>query len=696
MAGAFISYVHDDKATVLRLVDDLQRAGVKAWLDVHSLAAGTRWEDALRSGIAEGGFFLACFSRAYHARVTTYMHDELRLAGRILHERAGGPAWFIPVMLDDAPVPETDLGFGRKVSDYQVVRLHPERDQLRAGTVADRQVWFDGVRRLLQTIEPASSFGRLRRIRTQDTSKPQAEAAPLLAVDFGTSTSLAAVHDSAKGWIPVRDENGRFLIPSVVTFTEDWDYYVGWDAEAMADAAPERCVRNVKRNLASGEPVRVGHKSFHPETIAALILSFVRDEAQYHLGREVRDVLMAAPANFAPSQVESLARACRAAGLQVLRFMYEPNAAAIAAASAIRALRDEGAHLPGEIEVLNVDIGGGTTDVSWVEICRVGDEEQIEVLALAGDNLLGGVDFDEAVFRWLLAREVEPRLRETASRWTERDYIRLRDAASRAKVRLSDDAETRVPLGDFETVDGLLHSAEAALNRADLEQACASLVEQVDSLVSRVLRDAGRDAPHFVVLAGRGARIQPVAASLARRFPAVPVLRQFQDMAVGRGLAHYAAVLEGPTVTDLLLLEVMGHAIGVRCSALPDQEGNGLAFGDGDDANPLRCVLVRADYLVPTRYVARSTVPAGAAPLRIAIYSAAADGRYEEVLAIVSLDGARAGEPFELRVDVDADRTAVVTVTGEDGRELAYAQLTNHFLTPVRRRALPASDTGGG
>jgi molecular chaperone DnaK (HSP70) len=716
MSHVFISYVRENSRSVDRLVHDLRQAGVAVWLDRDAIQPGARWNEAIESAIRGGAFFVACFSREYLGRSSTYMDQELALAKWLLSNERLSHNWFLPVLLNHCSPAELGLSADERLRTIQVVDM--------AGD------WQDGLRRILGVVEPERAHGRCRSSPRSkpsvQTTEPCDQPLELLAIDFGTSYSIVSYHSPNEGWQPIRDSQGRALHPSVIAFTDNWDYFAGWDAVSAAQSRPERAIFNFKRRLGTDLDFEIGHKRFDPVTIAALMIRYLCDCAETQLGYSVRNVLVSRPADFSARQCQALADAFRRADLTIRRFLAEPNAAAMVVADWAKArypngLPGNGASQSPSIVVLVIDVGGGTTDVSVIVLASVENELQVEVVAVGGDNELGGMDYDEAAFGALRSKAVEPRIREGMV-WTTIDDHRLRIEAGRAKRELAKADVFPLTLADIEVAPGELGSLDMKLDRHSFCGVVRPLDIRLASLIDKVLDSSGinwyleeeevpivavfpgslveRKIPFVaVLLAGQGARIFTIARYLQQRFPRQKIVSDFQENAVSRGLTDQVSILTGHR-GDLLLLDILSHPILVRVAKLGKSEFEGQGsrikreweelrgrFDEADEDylsevsphsadNRLLATIIKGSDSIPTKAIHRFRV-ANAGKVTFDIVEGSSDGaRAATLLASMIVNTVSAGKEYVLEVDVSANLEFSFKLFDRDGgsrKEVAEA-----------------------
>lgn len=400
----------------------------------------------------------------------------------------------------------------------------------------------------------ASRVGRELRSGTVAPIAVPVGEEPMVAVDFGTTYSAVGVPAPDGGVRYVHSADGRVLVPSVVSFTEQMDYLVGARAVEAEAHHPERTVRDVKRRLGTGRLLRVGDQSLTPELVASLIIRSLRDDASAALDVPVRRCVAAYPANFSSRQKAALRQAFELAGLEVARMVGEPNCAGLLP------LFDPSA----ERTCLVVDLGGGTVDVALVEI----DDGVSEVRSVAGDNELGGLDYDEAILGVVRGRLVDAHPGLVV---TEQMTVELRREAERAKRLLSNRDEAVVVVRDLPTEHGL-DDVELVVTRDEVRAAVGHLDERIVRLVHAVL--GGRDlsgtwvpvspeSVDAVVFSGFGGKMFTVREAVRAAGIRGEFLEKYQELGVVHGLTGQAGVLTGHK-KDVLLLDLTHRAFGLR------------------------------------------------------------------------------------------------------------------------------------
>jgi len=370
----------------------------------------------------------------------------------------------------------------------------------------------------------------------------------VLGIDLGTTNSCMAVIEGGQP-VVIPNAEGFRTTPSVVAFTKNNERLVGHAAKRQAITNPDRTIISIKRDMGSSRRVKIDDKEYSPEEISAMILMKLKADAEAYLGEKITQAVITVPAYFTDSQRQATKNAGRIAGLEVLRIINEPTAAALA----------YGLDKEGHQKIMVYDLGGGTFDVSIIEI----GEGVIEVLATSGNNRLGGDDFDQRIIDYIadeFKKENGIDLRQ--------DKValqRLKDAAERAKIELSSAIQTNINL-PFITADatGPKH-IDMILTRAKFEELIKDLVEKTREPVQTAMSDAKLtpDKIDKVILVGGSTRVPLVQEFVKQLTGKEPFKGINPDECVAIGAAIQAGVLSGE-VKDILLLDVTPLSLGVE------------------------------------------------------------------------------------------------------------------------------------
>ena len=369
-----------------------------------------------------------------------------------------------------------------------------------------------------------------------------------IGIDLGTTNSCVAVMEGGEAIVIPNPEGGR-TTPSVVAFTKDGQRLVGQIAKRQAVTNSERTIQSIKREMGSDHRVRIDGRAYTAQEISAMILQKLKADAEAYLGESVTQAVITVPAYFTDSQRQATKDAGRIAGLEVLRIINEPTAAALA----------YGIDKESSQKVMVYDLGGGTFDVSILDI----NQDIIEVLATAGNNRLGGDDFDQCVTDYLVAEF--KRMERIDLRRDAAAMQRVREAAEKAKIELSGMQATSVNLPFLAAGrDGPKHM-EIQLTRAKFNELTAHLVEQTMGPVRQALADAHLATADIakVLLVGGSSRI-PAVQEAVRRFTGKEPFKGINpDECVAMGAALQGGVLIGQ-VKSLLLLDVTPLSLGIE------------------------------------------------------------------------------------------------------------------------------------
>ena len=370
----------------------------------------------------------------------------------------------------------------------------------------------------------------------------------IIGIDLGTTNSCVAVMEGGEPTVITNPEGAR-TTPSVVAFTKTGERLVGQVAKRQAITNPDRTISSIKRDMGTDRKVTIDDKSYSPQEISAMILQKLKSDAESYLGETVSQAVITVPAYFSDAQRQATKDAGKIAGLEVLRIINEPTAAALA----------YGLDKDNDQKIMVYDLGGGTFDVSILEI----GDGVFEVLATSGNNRLGGDDFDEKVMNYL-ADEFQKE-NGIDLRQDKMALQRLKEAAEKAKIELSGVMSTNINL-PFITADqsGPKH-LDITLTRAQFDSLTADLVEKTMEPTRNALRDAGLLASDInkVLLVGGSSRIPAVQDAVQKFIGQEPHKGINPDECVAIGASIQAGVLSGD-VEDLVLLDVTPLSLGIE------------------------------------------------------------------------------------------------------------------------------------
>ena len=458
----------------------------------------------------------------------------------------------------------------------------------------------------------------------------------IIGIDLGTTNSCVAVFEGGEP-IVIPNPEGARTTPSVLAFSKTGERMVGQVAKRQAITNPDRTVISIKREMGTNYKKEIDGKAYTPQEISAMILQKLKADAEAYLGAPVSQAVITVPAYFSDAQRQATKDAGKIAGLEVLRIINEPTAAALA----------YGMDKEADQKILVFDLGGGTFDVSLLEIA----DGVFEVLATAGNNRLGGDDFDQRIIDWIAEKfKAENGIDLRGDKMVVQ---RLKDAAEKAKIELSGVTSSNINLPFITaTVNGPLHF-EATLTRAEFDRITADLVEKTIAPLQQVIRDAGVSTSEIdkVLLVGGSTRIPAVQEAVKKYTGKEPFKGINPDECVALGAALQGGVLGGD-VKDVLLLDVTPLSLGI--------ETLGGVFNKIIDRN--------------------TTIPVK----KSQVYSTAADGQtsveihvlqgeremaaYNTTLGRFVLDGIPAaprGVP-QIEVTFDIDANGIVNVTAMD------------------------------
>ena len=372
--------------------------------------------------------------------------------------------------------------------------------------------------------------------------------AKIIGIDLGTTNSCVAVIEGGEP-VVIPNAEGARTTPSVVAFSKTGERMVGQVAKRQAVSNPQRTISSIKRQMGTDHKVEIDGKSYTPQEISAMILQKLKTDAEAYLGEKVTEAVITVPAYFTDAQRQATKDAGKIAGLEVKRIINEPTAAALA----------YGMDKENEQKVMVYDLGGGTFDVSLLSI----DDGTIQVLATAGNNHLGGDDFDDRIVQWMLS---EFRKDQGVDLSGDRMAMqRLKEAAEKAKIELSGVTSSNINLPYiFADANGSRH-LDLTLTRAKFDELTRDLVEATTGPVRQVLSDSGIKVSEIakVLLVGGSSRIPAVQEAVKKITGKEGFKGINPDECVAMGAAIQGGVLGGD-VKDLLLLDVTPLSLGIE------------------------------------------------------------------------------------------------------------------------------------
>ena len=453
----------------------------------------------------------------------------------------------------------------------------------------------------------------------------------IIGIDLGTTNSCVSVIEGGEP-VVIPNAEGARTTPSVVAFSKDGERMVGNVAKRQAITNPERTISSIKRHMGSDYKVNIDGKAYTPQEISAIILQKLKSDAESYLGEPVTEAVITVPAYFTDSQRQATKDAGKIAGLDVKRIINEPTAAALAF----------GIDKEEDQKVMVYDLGGGTFDVSIIEM---GDGVQ-EVLATAGNNRLGGDDFDKKIMDWIVSE-----FKKTNGIDLSNDKMamqRVKEAAEKAKIDLSGMTTAQISL-PFITQDatGPKH-LEMTLTRAQFNQMTADLVEKTMGPVRQAMQDSGLSMNEIdkVLLVGGSTRIPAVQEAIEKFSGKKPFKGINPDECVAMGAALQGGVLGGD-VKGLLLLDVTPLSLGI------------------ETMGGVNTVIIERNTTIPTK---KSQIFSTAADEVHVLQGERQFAKDNKTLGMFHLDGilpARRGVP-QIEVTFDIDANGIVHVSAKD------------------------------
>ena len=458
----------------------------------------------------------------------------------------------------------------------------------------------------------------------------------IIGIDLGTTHSCVSVIEGGEA-VVIPNAEGARTTPSVVAFSKDGERMVGNVAKRQAITNPERTIASIKRHMGSDYKVNIDGKAYTPQEISAIILQKLKSDAESYLGDKVTEAVITVPAYFTDAQRQATKDAGKIAGMEVKRIINEPTAAALAF----------GIDQENDQKVMVYDLGGGTFDVSIIEM---GDGVQ-EVLATAGNNHLGGDDFDKKIMDWLVAEFKKEQGIDLSG--DKMAMQRIKEAAEKAKIDLSGMTTAQISL-PFITADatGPKHM-ETTLSRAKFNEMTADLVEATMGPVRQAMSDSGLTMNDIdkILLVGGSTRIPAVQEAIKKFSGKEPFKGINPDECVAMGAALQGGVLGGD-VKGLLLLDVTPLSLGI------------------ETMGGVNTVIIERNTTIPTK---KSQIFSTAADNQTSVEVHVLQGEREfakdnKTLGMFHLDGimpARRGVP-QIEVTFDIDSNGIVHVSAKD------------------------------
>lgn len=493
-----------------------------------------------------------------------------------------------------------------------------------------------------------------------------------VGIDLGTTNSVVAAIDNGQPWA-IPDENGETLLPSCVGITTKGKLLIGREALRQYAAAPEQTVKSIKRQMGTDHKTVLGEKTYSPQEISAILLRTLKQRAEDAFGEAVTQAVITVPAFFTDAQRQATKEAGEIAGLEVLQVLNEPTAAALT-----YDFRSEETE-----QVLVYDLGGGTFDVSIVEI--TGDVT--EVLASHGNNRLGGDDFDRRLQLYLTEQFRQSHDTEVPADPTV--HARLLRAAEKVKIDLSEHAFATAREPYLVSQGKTALHLEVELARESFEDLIQPLIEETLEAIDRALADAKLDKQDLdrVILVGGSTRIPLVQKMITAHLEQAPIDGIQPDLCVSLGAGIQAGVLSGASV-DAILVDVIPHSLGIAAA---------MSTAFGTMPGMFSRIIARNSVIPVSRSEVYSTCSDGQETVEIEVFQGEnAVARENVPLGSFRVEGLppRPAGGVQVEVHFDFDHNGILTVTAtEKGKgqqstlivdDAGTSRLSSHELTQSR------------
>ena len=556
-------------------------------------------------------------------------------------------------------VPELCTAAGKR-RQTPVARLEPAE-------VFGLEIVSARIRNLWRANVPIGSEQRRRRVPRHSGQ------GGYVGIDFGTCNSLIGLLRPPDGDIEVIPEpsDGRGLVPSVVNFSSDLEYHVGWDALDADRTRPEGTIWHVKRALGTSRQFQIYDRSLTPEFVTSLILRSLKQNAEEYLGAPLGPVVAGYPASFSIAQQNSLAVAFEMAGINVTRFVGEPSAAAMLLPQSSKPESDEWGVV--------IDLGGGTLDVSVVERDHSDkDFNMFDIKGTAGDGKLGGIDYDQILTDYLTTQVCKLTDRTNLPRHITAE---IRREAERAKHVLTSELQCPVVFSNVEFTRGDTRDIHINVDRYNFAALSAHLSRAIELTIERAIRNAEYTDSHgqelkshprfdFVMLAGQSTKIPILREAISKLIDA-PILSKHQDDAVLRGLALQSSVLTGQR-KDIGLLDSFYRGIGVWLRPPPYRDAEGNEYEEwsleGDDKlnNSLYVLMERGTAIPTSRYEVVAAPAGGDTVRRLRIVELDRQGHDAVATPIGVVEINTQGEEKQLELGINVDANAAIDLVIRD------------------------------